>query len=150
MDIFSIYATNDDAEQQGRYQENGDAQFLIARNGNDRYSRMLTNLYEIHKFTLDNKSDEESRKAAKDRSDKIMVEVMSKSILLGWTGNVKFRGEQLPYSVENAVKLLQVKDFRNWVNAKADDFKNYLEVVEADDAKNSAPTSSGALNGEVA
>lgn len=150
MDIFSAYATNDQAEQNGREFENGDATFLIARSGNRRYTDMLSQLYTAHKHTLDQKDTSEARLAAEDRSNKIMVEVMSKSILLGWSGNVKYKGVDLPYNQTNAALLLGHKDFRNWVDGKSSSFQNYLEEVKKEDEKNSAPTSTGSSPGEVA
>lgn len=149
MDIFNAYATDDFAEQNGRPFENGDAVFVIARSGNRRYSDMLGQLYTAHKHTLDQKDTPEQRQAATERSDKIMVEVMSKSILVGWSGNVKYKGVDFPYSQANAAVLLAIKDFRNWVDGKSSSFQNYLLEVKEADEKNFVPTSTGSSPGEV-
>jgi hypothetical protein len=45
-------------------------------------------------------------------------------VLLGWR-KLKFKGAELPYNVENAKKLLGVKDFRSLVARLASDFEAY-------------------------
>ncbi len=155
MDIFNLYATNPDAEENGRYFENGDVEFLIAREGNDQYSRMINVQFKAHEHTLSQKDSDEGLMAAKACSDKIMISVMSKSILLGWrgiekngkTGKVTFQGEELEFNADNAAKLLALKDFRSWVSGKSSDFKNYLAVQEAKDEKNLSPSTAGTSNG---
>lgn len=150
MDFFSAYATDLTSEENGRYFENGDAEFLIARGGNDRYSRMIAKQYEGNKHILDDKSSDASKNAGEELAKKITIDVMSKSILLGWKGNVMWQGKPLPYSVDNAQMLLGLKDFQTWVAGKSNAYQNYLLSTEEDDAKNSAPTSSGTSSGEVA
>ena len=150
MDFYAAYATNPDAENEGRYFENGDAEFLIARGGNDRYQRMITKQYEANKHILDDKSSEAAKTTGEDLAKKITIDVMSKSILLGWRGNVMWQGKELPYSVNNAQVLLGLKDFQAWVTSKSNAYQNYLLSAEAEDEKNSVATSSGTSNGEVA
>lgn len=158
MDVFNTYATNTVAEEKGRWFENGDVEFLIARSGNRAYNEGIQAQFTAHKHTLDQKDTPEAREAGNDRAEKIQVLVMSRSILLGWRGVPKkgpdgqptdvigkllYKGDELEFSQANAAKLLSHKDFRHWVNGKSDDFRNYLEVVKAEDEKNSAPTSTG-------
>ena len=150
MDIFQSYGTSFNAEENGREFENGDAVFVIARSGNRQYSAMLATQYAQHKHTLDQKDTPEAVEAANSRSEKIMVSVMSKAILLGWSGNVLYKGQPLAYSTFNAALLLGHKDFRNWVNGKSDDFKNYLESVKEEDEKNSVTSTTGSLPGVAA
>jgi hypothetical protein len=150
MDFFAAYATNPDAENEGRYFENGDAEFLIARGGNDRYSRMIAKQYEANKHLLDDKSSEAAKTAGEELAKKITIDVMSKSILLGWKGNVLWQGKPLPYTVDNAQMLLGLKDFQTWVAGKSNAYQNFLLSAEAEDAKNSETTSSGTSSGEVA
>lgn len=149
MDIFALYATNEKAEEEGRYFDLGDASFLIARANNTRFDRMMTKEMEAHKHTLDLKGSEDADTARETCSKGIMIRVMSKSVLLGWKGNVQFQGQPLPFNSDNAAKLLGVKDFQNWVHSKSRDFNNYLEVDEAADEKNSLTTSDGTSNGDL-
>lgn len=158
MDIFKAFGVDPALEKQGRFFELGDAEFLIARSGNQPYTDMFSQLVQAHKYTLDQRATPEDRARANDRAEKITIEVMSKTILLGWrpitrtmddgstvTGSVSFNGEDLTadYSVANSAKLLAVKEFRNWVQQRSDDYKNFLVAVQEQDEKNSETTSTG-------
>lgn len=164
MDLFASYACDPKAEENGRWFENGDVEFLIARSGNRAFNDMISVQYKQHKHTLDQKDSPEGRIAAEQCADKINVLVMSRSILLGWRGKEKkgpdgellvvdgqpvlgrvdYQGTELSFSPSNAAKALTHKDFRAWVNGRSDDFKNYLVEVKKEDEKNFAPISSGA------
>jgi hypothetical protein len=161
MDIFAQYAVNADAEENGVWIGNGDAEFLIARGNNPRFARMLTKQYEGNKQLLDlSPTATPDEIAASDAlSNKITREVMSKAILLGWrgrdlgdgkTGKVMYKGAELPYSVENAQLLLTHKDFMAWVNGQSNSLNNYLISAQKAEEKNSVTTSSGTSPGEVA
>lgn len=144
MDFFANYATDPKAELEGKeFDWGGGVSLLIARAHNPKYTRILAKLYETHKHTLDQKDTPEQLATAEDRSNKIMAETMSKSILLGWTGPVTYKGQPLPYSVANAEMLLQLKDFQNEVAKKAADFRNFRFETEEADAKKSPTTSAG-------
>lgn len=163
MDLLAAYATNADAEEKGRYFANGDVEFLIARSGNRAFNDMMNTQFQAHKHTLDQKDTPEAREIGNQRAEEITIMVMSRTILLGWRGVAKknpdgspmlrdgepVRGkltygkDELAYSPAAAAKILAHKDFRSWVSSKADDFKNYLASVEAEDAKNSATTTTG-------
>lgn len=130
MDIFATYAVNEDLENNGTWVEMGDARFLVARAGNKAYSKMFTKEYERNQRALDRKDA-----AADELAERLMVKVIAKTILLGWE-NVKFSGVDMPYSVENAEKLLAIKDFRRDVMKMADDFDAYKAVKAGEDEKN--------------
>lgn len=130
MDIFEQYATDETKEVEGTWVDDGDAELLIARAGNRRYTKKLLKLYDRHKKALDRKDD-----AADALSDNILIEVLSETILLGWK-NITLKGEPLPYTPENAQKLLAIKDFRKRVMDLSDDFDAYKVKEEADQAKN--------------
>ena len=124
LDIFAEYATNDSLENDGTWMEVGDAKFLIARSGNKSYARKLTKAVERHKKQLDRKDD-----AADKLSDDIMIGVIAETVLLGWEG-VAYKGEALPYTVDNAKMLLGIKDFRRQIMELADDFDAFKAVAE--------------------
>jgi hypothetical protein len=46
-----------------------------------------------------------------------------------------FKGKALAYSKDNAIKLLQIKDFRMKVVEEASKLDNYRAVMEEADAK---------------
>ena len=120
MDVFRQFATNEDQENTGVWREmGGDAKLLIARSGNRAYGRMITKLYEQHQQALEIKGD-----SAEALSDKIMIEVIAKTILLGWEG-VEYKGKPLEYNLENAQLLLAVKDFRRHVTKLSEDIDQY-------------------------
>lgn len=151
MDIFTTYQTDLVAEEEGREfdKEFGhDVSFKIGRAGSRTYQRMLQTQFDAHKHTLEDKSSEEAITAGEARAEKITVYVMARTILLGWSGNVKYKGEPLPYSIENAEMLLNIKDFRSKVNVLSADFKNFRLVAEETDAKKSASTSNGLSPGD--
>jgi hypothetical protein len=150
MDLAKAYRTNTAVEEKGAWFQLGDVEFLIARNGNRTYTDMTQQRFEAHRHTLSLKDTPEQRKAAAELADKIEIEVMGAAILLGWrgvestdelsgekkVGKVEFDGVELPYTRDNAVKLLGLKDFRSFVNSKAGDFKNFLETAQKADEKN--------------
>lgn len=126
MDIQRDFATDEKLETEGAWIKRGDAEFLIARAGNRKFARALAAEIEDHQDVLEGKDD-----AADKCSDEIMGRVMSKTILLGWRGNVQFAGEAVTYSSTQAEQMLAAhKDFRKWVNSKADEREHYRVKVE--------------------
>jgi hypothetical protein len=125
FDIFDTFATDENLENTGAYFPVGKgATLLVARAGNRRYSKAITKAVEARRVELD--GDDDSATAV---SDQIMIDVMAETILLGWTG-ITFKGAEMPYSVENAKKLLAVKDFRKHVAGLADTMSAYKAKAE--------------------
>jgi hypothetical protein len=149
MDIFALYATDLDAEENGVWIAKGDAEFLIARSGNEKYNRMLNVQYEGNKVILDAKDTEAEQIASAALSRKINIDLMAKSILLGWRGNVTYKGAPLEYNIFSAKTILAHKDFANWVSNESSKLSNYQAKSKEVDEKNSEPTSSGTSNGEA-
>lgn len=148
MDFFAAYATDIKAETEGKdIPWGGGVTLTIARAHNPQYTRLLANLYEKYKDVLDKKDTPEELAEAEACSNKLMAEVMAKTILLGWTGPVMYKKQPLPYSTANAQVLLQLKDFQNEVAKKAADFRNFRFETEEADAKNLPTTSDGTSNG---
>lgn len=130
LDIKKTFATNVAAEVNGSEIEYSGTKFIIARAGNPKYSRMLSKMVEKHQKQLDQKDD-----AADALSDKILIDVLAHTILLGWDV-LDFDGKPLPYSLANAKMILGYKDFRKEVAKMADDIDNYREKVEEEQVKN--------------
>mgnify|MGYP000851115727 FL=1 len=141
MDIFAQFATDPNLELEGKWFNLGPAtrtleggkpdpasvpRIKVARHGNKRHSRIVSQLYEANKSLLEMKND-----AAEQRGIEIAVESMAKGILLGWE-NLSFKGTGLPdgWDYETAVMLLQVKDFRELVGRYANDFAEYRLVKD--------------------
>ncbi len=150
MDFFSLYATDATAEEKGRAftdEFGGKATFLLARSGNRTYNRMIQKQFEAHRHILELKDSEEQEDAAADLSFKLIGQVLAKCVLLGWSGDVKYKGVDLPYSYDNAVLLLSMKDFRQKILGLADNFRNFLIKEQEADEKNSLTTSDGSSPG---
>lgn len=128
LDIFAEFAVEDDGVW---VPYKGDVEFLIARANNPKYRRRIGYLYEKNRRLLDGKGP-----AAEAKSNEVMAMVMGETILMGWKGKVSLRGEVLEYSKENAIRLLEVQLFREWVNLQAGDEHAYKTVKDAEDSEN--------------
>lgn len=125
MDVFKLYATDEAKEKTGVWKGlGGKSKILIARSGNRDYARLFSKLVEQSTDALSTKDD-----AADAEADKIVIEVIAKTILLGWEG-MEYDGAPIEYSFENAKKLLALKDFRKLVMKHADDIENFLLAKE--------------------
>jgi hypothetical protein len=127
LDLFSQFATDTSAENNGVEIPYQGITFTIARAGNRKYGKLLSELVKKNQVKLDMKDD-----AADELSDKLMAEVYAKTVLLGWSGDVMYQGEPLPYSFENAKKVLMHADFRALIAKLADDREAY-RVKEIED-----------------
>jgi len=125
LDIFTNFATDEEAENGGAWRSIGSgASLLIARSGNKRYSRLLTEQVAQHRETLDLKNE-----VADAKSDEILIDVIAKTILLDWKG-VSYKGKDMPYSLDAAKTLLKHGDFRALVirlSESADAYRAKLE-----------------------
>lgn len=133
MDIFNSYATDENLENNGTDFPLGDATLLIARAGNRKYSREITKAVEKRRVELDQggpDATDAAAEAAGKVSDEIMVDVMARTILLGWGGNFTFKGAPMAYSEANARTVLAVKDFRKHVASLAESMEAYKAKAE--------------------
>lgn len=138
MDLFNEVATNTKSEEDGVWEAYGDKiEFLIARSNNGKYNKLISKHYEKNKTLLERKNSE----IAEEKSDDIMVDVLARTVLLGWraqTGHtldeVKFQKQPIgPYTVDRAKQILGMKemhDFRAWIQEKAKDADRYRAVAE--------------------
>jgi len=133
MDIFKTFATDEKLEIEGRWVEfDGETSFKIARAYNKNFSRLFQKEYKLNKALLDSKAP-----AAEKKLEEVFVECMAKAVLIDWKGPVSMKGEDLgKYSVENAIKILKVKEFREWVEEQAKDMAGYKAYQDSEDEKN--------------
>lgn len=134
IDIFNAFAVDTKQEEEGAYTQLpkcGDTEFLIARSGNQKFARLIQAMVKANKAVLDSKGP-----ASNKKSDEILVSVMSKTILLGWKGEVAYKGKSYAYSTEAAAMLLEHSDFRAAVNTVAEDMETFKIVKDAEDEKN--------------
>jgi hypothetical protein len=129
VDIFATYAVDEAKEVTGAGVVIGDSTFKVARAGNKHYVRMLQKEVEKHQKALDVKDEN-----ADALSDRIMIDVIAETILLGWS-NVSYKGKPMEYSKANAKELLSHREFRIEIMKRADDFSNFQASFE-EEAKN--------------
>ena len=130
MDITKEFGTDVAKEQDGIEVDIGGATIIVARAGSVAYNKLVNKLFTANKRVLDLKNE-----AANTLSDNLMAEVLAKTVLKGWKG-IEEGGKDLPFSVENAQRLLRIRDFRALVMEKASDFTLYKAAVEEDVAGN--------------
>lgn len=133
MDIFNQFAADPNKELEGVWVPlDATTRIKVARSGNKRHSRIITQLYEANKGTLDLKND-----AADAKNEEITIEAMAKGVLLGWEG-VSYAGRDLAdgWNYDDAKALLGVKDFRELVYKHASDFQKFRAVQDEAAAKN--------------
>lgn len=135
MDIFSAFATDPKLENEGRWVRIGGtdekpAELLIARAGNKKYNRVISQMFEANKTIIEGKDVEAGEAKAQD----IQQHALASCNLLGWK-NVEYKGKAA-YSYENARAMLAHRDFRELVQKEADKFQAYKLEQDAADAKN--------------
>lgn len=133
INVKKQFGTDLNAEVNGSEVEFSGEKFQIARAGNPKYSRMLSKLVEKHQKELNLKND-----AADALSDKILIDVMAETVLLGWAlGAIEGDdGKVVPYSKTAAREQLAVKDFRKEISRMSDDIDNFRVKQEEAQVKN--------------
>jgi len=144
MDFEKAFATDDKLEQEGRWFPVGEgAECLIARTGNTRYREMLRNKLGVYEQSL------QQRLLDDETADVMLIEVMAKTVLLGWKG-FEMEGVDVPYSVPNAIEYLtKYKEFRNFVAKNADNMQAYKKHDSEENRGNLPTESDGSLSGET-
>lgn len=132
MDIHDSFAVNDTLVNQGTWIPfDSKSSFLIARTGNKEYRKLFSSLYKRHKLALKTKGD-----AAEALAEKIQIELFAKTILLGWRGEVKLQKVDIPYNTDNAMKVLAIAGFMEWVVEQSGDMEAFKAVQDEEDEKN--------------
>ena len=106
----------------GVWKEYDNSTFLVAHISNRKFQRALAREQQPHKRKLqDGTIDPEINKS-------IVCKAMAEGVLLNWKGVVTRRGEEVPYSKENALSLLQRDPgFRDWVTDVATSMMNFRD-----------------------
>ena len=135
MDLFKRYATDETKELEGikHFIGPGDEDYIkIARMGNDVFNAEFARLTTEMREQLESKDVEVQKEAQKE----LMVQTMARSIVTGWGKTMTYQGEPLEFSVENAIKVLRHKEFREDVFRIAQNVENYRLETQAKVAKN--------------
>lgn len=135
FDINSL-KTSEDLENKGVWRDLGNgAKVLIARLGNEAFKTKFNEL--VQPYT------ETGMKVPTDVQLEITVKCMSTTMLLGWEG-IYDGEEELPYSVENAARVLtEIKDFRELILKLSGDLDSYKEKADKALEGNSESASDG-------
>jgi hypothetical protein len=131
MDLFTQFQTDEQAEVEGVWVPlSTTARLKIARIGNARHPACLKRISTPHVRPGMRMSDIDD-----EMFDKLTREAMAESILVGWE-NILWKGEVLPYSKENALRVLQVKDFFTLVLTAANSIEHFRVARIAELEKN--------------
>jgi len=79
----------------------------------------------------------------------MLIDVMARTVLLDWKG-FENEGEDVPYSVTNAIDMLtKYKEFRNFVAKNADNMQAYKRQDSEENRGNLPTESDGSLSGQT-
>jgi hypothetical protein len=105
---------------------------LIARSGNKKHARLVSQAYEANKTTIESKTE-----VGDEKGVEVTVDTMARGVLIGWK-NIVFDKRAIPdgWNLADAKAMLAHTKFRELVNQHANDFSKYKAVQEAEDAGN--------------
>lgn len=109
----------------------GGAQILVARLPNDAHRDLVIRLMAPHRHFEQRGVD-----VPDDITRAIGLKAMAQTVLLGWRGIIDDDGTEIPYSVEEAMKALEIEDFAALVMTNAGNRKLYRADNEEDNTKN--------------
>jgi len=143
MDFEKAFAVDKKLVLEGRWFPVGEgAECKIARTGNSRYRELLRSKLGVYEQSL------QKRLLDDTTGDAVLIEIMAKTILLDWKGFTN-KGEEYPYSVENAIEqMAEHEDFRDFVAKNADNMQAYRKHASDTDRGNLPTESDGSLSGE--
>lgn len=138
LDMFAEFALDEKAMIEGKWFEykNG-VEFLIARDGTTRHRRALLKHFKEFppEVMPENPTDEQLAKSDAGVAEASAV-AGADAVLLGWRGNLRMGKTAMPYSRENAIKLLRMTEFRNWVYGIAASRERFQAQLDAIEEKN--------------
>jgi hypothetical protein len=137
-DLRKEFGTDQGKESSGVWIDlkNG-ARLRVARWGNIAFRELLRRKTRKHGTAIQKNALPEAI------SERILIEVIANTILLDWSG-IFDAGQALPYTVENAIRVLsELKDFRDLVISIAENAEYFKAEEDEEIAKNSQPASHG-------
>lgn len=130
MDLFRSYATDEASENEGVWRKLGDCEIQIARDNNEAFSNAVSKLYDANREALEVPGPE-----AKELNKRMMAEAAADGLLKNWRGKVSYDGQDLPYTRENAIKVLMIPDFMRVVRRMAGEETQYRLHKESEQGK---------------
>jgi len=136
MDLRKKFGTSRELEQDGVELHLGaDAYITLARSGgsNVRFEKATARAYQQHRRAF------ESSTMDTKKSVELMQEIYAETVILGWRG-IELDGEPLPYSRENAAKLMrELPDLWSIVQDESKKLANFQQEEVAELGK-ASPT----------
>lgn len=143
FDFFYDLATDEVASKEGKlFKFRNGAEFRIA-NANGREFRLACArawrdlMAEQKSKGLSDELKTYSEEQQSEFAKQVMRTAAAEVVLLGWEGEIPFKGEKLAYSTENAARLLTVDVFSQWVDSISTDDGNFrVSRPTEEDTKN--------------
>ena len=123
LDLFDAFATDTKAEQEGIWTpipSAGKRKFKVARVGSVAMAKNCCSAC----IRLIRAVPTLTRLLPKPSLTPSWPKWDASTVLLGWEGNIMFKGVATPYSKEVAMALLMLPEFRIKVQAVAEDYNN--------------------------
>ena len=117
------YKTDAALENDGVLVAFDDAKLRIASFGTKQHKQAVAKFRQKYSAQL------AIKRTADEANEQVTIEVMAEAILVGWE-NVTEGDEPLPYTRDNAIKLLSIRTFRDFVAMQATDIQNFRAVTD--------------------
>ena len=147
--IFDDYETSRELERDGAWVTTSKGyEFKIARIGgmNVEYSNYLiqqgkaiqTEIEELESRADEELNAENSKEleALADKMDNLMTEAFARHVVKGWRNLYDREGKEIPYTVENAIKLMEMRELRKELYPMAQEYATFLVSSLEKTAKN--------------
>jgi len=121
--IYNALKTDPAAEQDGIVLDFGDFTVTVARAGgeNEKFKKALRRRMDKHKRAIQFESLPE------EVANRILAECYAEAVVLGWEGVCDEQGNEIPYSPEACMKLLQeLPEFFATIREEASKISNFL------------------------
>lgn len=139
MSIYKQFKTNKAAEEEGiivKFQANDDGtipSFKIGRTSQSNVKWLKT----FEAKTRPYKKDIAAKAMSEEEAHKLNVDIFVSAILQGWENIQDEKGKNIPFTAENATKLLNdLPELYATLNEHSSKMENFLEANLKDDEKN--------------
>lgn len=121
MDLDKTFGTDANLEETGVWIElDKTSSIKIARMGNKRSKEMATRLNKSAKIA--------NKYSLNDVGEDDLTDIIAHTVIIDWKG-IKLKGQELPFSVENAKKVLkEYKDFRGLILELSTEMETFRKI----------------------
>lgn len=131
MELFAALSTDPRLEEGGVWVPYGDAELLIARDGNAKHQALRSKLAKRHQHVFKGGNEEAIAAAVKE----ITVTALSQTILLDWR-NVTENGKPVAYTPEIGHRYMSLsRDFLELIEDLSKDMTKFKDKVDAENVK---------------